>query len=611
MFPEAQQYDATAEFYRQLSDPTKWVVKPGVPLFKPHVRNDPASGQTIQVDLPKLYRIAANMQRMERAGGVPVRMTLGHTEPGKPETEQPPVGGYYRNPRVQQFGPNGEPAIVADEWLDPQYATVRKNFPYRSAEYYDDTEQITGVALLTRDPYLDLGVVAYSRSAPGPVRYSAAGTPRVAYEFLTAGEPEMWPNGTPPNPHGAYNGGFLPPPAPGTYPTQTSGYVAPPQPPVYPTPYSAGGAFPVQYGPNPPAAPAPVPYGWQGGIGSGGNDHSRANIGHSHPSGGAVYGGYSPHGYGPGRYATEPPPPGPGGPHGAPPPGGPMGGMGPPPGAPPGPGGPGMGGLDALHHHLGQAVEHLSRYLSGRRGTQYSPDGQPPAPMPGPFPPGGPMGGMPKPPPGQGTADSPYARNPRGYADPHAPTQYTISGRPVGHQLEVEQLRYQLSEANRAIGLIMYERDQADTEWCVAEMRRLAAAGFPVGEFELAELKNRPREQRPAYLEHIATKYSRVPTDVLPPLLGDPTPGPADNPNRPATREEMEAALKISNQNPGMEFTTALQYARGGANPTQYGAFGPPAAQPLPPGAGAWNPGAAAPGLNTDPYPEPSANGAY
>ena len=159
----APQVDATREFSAKISDPSRWIVKSGVPLFKAHERTDPATGQLIKVDLPKLYRIAANMQRLERQGGVPIRMTLGHTEPNKPETEQPPVGGYYKNARVAPFGPKGEPAVVGDEWLDPQYAPVRKNFPYRSAEYYDDAEQITGVALLTRDPYLDLGVVAYSR----------------------------------------------------------------------------------------------------------------------------------------------------------------------------------------------------------------------------------------------------------------------------------------------------------------------------------------------------------------------------------------------------------------------------------------------------------------
>ncbi len=222
--PDAVQHDATRDFSEALSDPSRWIIKPGVPIFKAHERKDPATGAMIRVDLPKLYRIANNMQQMER-GGVPVRLTLGHTEPNKPEAQQPPVGGYYRNPRVQPFGPKGEPAVVVDEWLDPQYAAQRKNYPYRSSEYYDDAEQITGVALLTRDPFLDLGVVAYSKdhnctrgptfsiangiisntsSIPGPVRYAlnpATGRAPVMYR-LTLGELPMFPQGPQPQPNG-------------------------------------------------------------------------------------------------------------------------------------------------------------------------------------------------------------------------------------------------------------------------------------------------------------------------------------------------------------------------------------------------------------------------
>lgn len=158
------------DFLQSLNDPRRWIRKEAVPIFKAHRRIDPATGKEIIVDLPKLYEIARNLQRMQKQG-VPIRMTLGHTEPTKAEPHQPPLAGFYVNARVAPFGPHQEPAIVADELLDPTHAQIRKNFPYRSSEYYDDDKSITGVALLARDPYLDLGVVSYSRSVKLPTNY--------------------------------------------------------------------------------------------------------------------------------------------------------------------------------------------------------------------------------------------------------------------------------------------------------------------------------------------------------------------------------------------------------------------------------------------------------
>lgn len=565
--------DATADFAQTLNDPTRWVIKPGVPVFKPHQRVDPATGQTIAVDVAKLYRIAANMQRLERVGGVPVRMTLGHTEPGKPETEQPPVGGYYRNARVAMFGPGQEPAIVVDEWLDPQYAPLRKNYPYRSAEYYDDTEQITGVALLTRDPYLDLGVVAYSKSLPGPVRYSADGKARPSHLFLMGVDP--------------------------VYPTPQQPAVpgAPQTPPTAPQTATMYGGYPN----------AAHPY-WNGqNNGSGGT--SRANIGHNHQSGGAVYGA---------GYATDPP--GLAGPPGMP-------GMG---GPPPGPMGtaPGMIGapgapedqLNMMYAQLNHLVENFSRYVSGRTPTANA------TPAPAPQPPAGPFPGVGM---GTGTADAPYARpaaGPRPYANPTAPqTATTISGLPVGYQMKLDQLQYQLNQLQQTNQILMYERDQADTEACAAEIGRLAAAGYSVGDYEVSELKKKSRAERPAYIQHIVTKYERGAIDGLtpPPLMGDPTPaGPDPNANRPLSQDEMEAAIKMtSGSSDPTAYQKAIQHIRyGRSNPHASPAFGAiPANFQAPPAPGAdyaWGDGQqapAGPGAGfTDPYgayDRPSMNG--
>lgn len=580
--------DATAEFNQVLNDPARWVIKQGVPIFKPHERVDPASGKLIRVDVPKLYRIAQNIQKLERQGGVPIRMTLGHTEPGKPETEQPPIGGYYRNARVANFGPQGEPAVVVDEWLDPRYLSQRKNFPYRSAEYYDDSEQITGVALLTRDPYLDLGVVAYTRAGAGAVHYSRSDDSRrlMMYHFLT-GETSMYP------PEGQVG---APAVQPVTYaaPVQPAAGVTQQAPVPAPAPHAPVWAPPqaTTYGNvvTPPVQqPQPSLYTgtWPGPA------HQRANIGHPHQSGGAIYD--SRRSQRPGRYATEPPIEGP----------------------------PGGGGeqsdLAVVHDCLTQAVEALSRMMGGGGAA---PEGPPQSPFPEESGPDEALsrgrasgrGGYPQQRGGYYSRQTSGQRRPLNYSpqgnspnpNPNQPMR-TISGLPVGYQLTLDQLQYQLRQSNEALRVLYYERDQADTEWCVSEVRRLAEAGYDVGEVELYELKNRPREQRAAYISHIAAKYQRIGTEALPPILGDPTPGQNANDQRgPLSREEMDQALRMTANDPDPNaFNKAVNYIRSGGQPTNYTnriSGYPQQQQPM------QTPEAAAQ-LGYDPYPEPSANG--
>ncbi len=197
-----------------------------------------------------------------------------------------------------------------------------------------------------------------------------------------------------------------------------------------------------------------------------------------------------------------------------------------------------------------------------------------------------------------------YARYERGGP---APTQTTISGLPVGYQLKLDQQQYQLDQANQAIRVLMYERDAADTNECVAEIRNLAARGYDVGDYEIQELKKQSRDGRAAYLQHISIKYNRVPTDMPPTMMGDPTPGPNDAaPQRPLSKDEMEQALAMAAQNPGDRnaYTNAIRYMRGEGDPTQY------AAQPaVGPNGQPMYDGPQRPFGN--PYPEPSANGHY
>lgn len=625
--PPPAAHDATLDFASALSDPTRWIVKKGVPVFKPHERTDPNTGALIKVDLPKLYRIAQNMQRLERAGGVPIRMTLGHTEPGKPETQQPPMAGYYRNARVERFGPKGEPAIVVDEWLDPQYAPLRKNYPYRSSEYYDDAEQITGVALLTRDPFLDLGMVAYTRPCPGPVRYGRSG--REAAYVYTFGDDAVDNQTTPGPVPVAPQTGIptvqpavpAPQPTPYSHPWPGPAYVQSPMAQHHPS----GGAVygPHGYGPDMGMDMGYGPYGHHGYGPPGDHQHGvprptppnphtarpQPNDPHgfmtsfleSRPVSPPSHGGVSMRGPGPNdvlprrgmygpagraRYANEPDPS-----SGSPSSAGSMGSMGsagsapsmgsagsrssasagpgsgpsspsmggvggPSPTGPAGPsaaGGPGGSPLQVVHDCLVKAVEALDQMVGGGDPMTGMPPPQipPQSPFPGmacPPSPGGPAGYGPQRRPAPRPRAGYYARQqtptPANPMNPTTPN--TLSGLPVGYLAERERLNYQLAEQQRAINMLMYERDQSDTEWCMAEIRRLAAAGYDVGDYEFQQLKATPRDKRHDYLNHVAAKYQRVPTARPPVGYGDPTPGPVPDANRPATQDEMEAALKLS-----------------------------------------------------------------
>lgn len=734
--------DATADFARALNDPSRWVIRQGVPIFKPHQRTDPNTGKQIVVDVRKLEEIAQNMRKLEQEGGVPARITLGHTQPGAPETRQPPVAGYYRNARVGVFGPKREPAIIADEWLDPQYGAVRKNFPYRSSEYYDDDKHITGVALLARDPYLDLGVVAYSRDCPGPVHYSrAGGSAPYQYVFGEAAVPmPQTPSYQQPTARPEY--GYAPPPT-------AAPYTPPVQPPAA-----------VMYASPQPAPAAHYQGPWPGPA------YRKHNIGHTHQSGGAIYGRPQTNRQGPParyrygqprRYAPDDQfgPPGMGGPPmgppgmGGPPPGGP--GMGAPPGMPAGPEDP-----QAAQGMIVSLLEEVVNLLEQQGG------GLPPndAPADGPFPPGEEDsfdGGSPKGPPEEDEGgeeddkeDYAYGRRPTGYAPPSRtgtfggpngmyepvstnyppaftprggfspapmgpratgsvsgahdfgvarggpsaarrafgmpgggpsivgtpsqtpppPTQnamYRGQGRPsrysppqrpqsspryysregdtpmsnaprpaqgrqaqptyynaAAQRVNADRVVHEIEKLKRQNAALMYEADERDTEACRAEIRTLAGMGYPVDEFEVFELKKRPKAERGAYLEMIATRYSRVPTDGVAPTPGDPSPHHEAAPQGPArlTREGYDYLQRILEANPGIPYNVALQYARGEAQPTQYGespvfqaqpvAYGPPAPQPLQygPAPAPYRPQPAAyppgiePGVNGVPYPD-------
>lgn len=568
------------DFVRTLEDPKRWIIKRSVPIFKAHERVDPNTKQLIKVDSTKLQRIAQNIQRMDKAG-IPVRMTLGHTEPGKPETEQPPVCGYMRNARVQRFGPQQELAVVVDEWLDPSYLKHRKNYPFRSAEYYDDSEQITGVALLTRDPWLELGVVLYQKNPEyGCTYYSRASEGGQRHYHFLMGDDSMWPDQNPQNPPA---NGVVPPPQPQPTPT-----AAVPQPQgqtiTAPTNYVGGVAWNANY--HPPGMNRPHPQGRGQAVYANEPMQMSGGMSGGMPSGmsGGMSGGV---------------------------PFGPSGGMS---GGVSGPGGlsGGLsgGGDDVLMQvadMLSQAAAMLAQHCgAGTTGA---------APQT-PFPPsGGASGGMsgPSGPPIPASRAG-YGRQPqRRYEGDRVPTQMTrtISGLPVGYQMELDKRDAQIRKLTSAMSVLYYERDQADTQSCISEIQSLAARGYNVGEYEVQELKAKNPEQRAAYIQHIMAKYEKIGTDYPPPILGDPTPGPSHNPQEgPASREEAMVAVEMAPQfGTGREaYFQALRYVReqGVNRISQYGSGfdQPPSGHFVDNGGGAWPEGGDAPS-----FPEPSSNG--
>lgn len=154
-----------------LDEPGRYVVRERVPIFKPHKRRLPG-GKEVSVTKADLAKIAEKINRLESDHGVVMRLTDGHVEPSLSEANQPSLFGYARRAVVGTFGPKDEPCILATLYFLPDQFERAKSYPYRSVEYYPQLGEIRGVALLKRDPFLDLGMVAYATPAGPCYRYS-------------------------------------------------------------------------------------------------------------------------------------------------------------------------------------------------------------------------------------------------------------------------------------------------------------------------------------------------------------------------------------------------------------------------------------------------------
>lgn len=172
-----------------LEDERKYVIARDIPVFA--VSERLKNGQVVKVPKEKLKRILAKVQQNERKFTFPV-MTLGHRKmrPGVdvPETAQPRPVGYSRFHSIGEL--DGEPVIWASLHYSKDEYDEAKTYPFRSVDYYPSTDEISGVALLRRDPELTLGVTTYARDAllNSIEAYAMEPTPGAA------------PQPTPPNP---------------------------------------------------------------------------------------------------------------------------------------------------------------------------------------------------------------------------------------------------------------------------------------------------------------------------------------------------------------------------------------------------------------------------
>lgn len=162
--------DPTLRILDLIDDPERYVREESVPVFVPHVRRDEEGEVEASVTQDDLTEIAANANAKATRYGVLVRVTRGHVnlhkpdEPPPPEDSQPPILGWAKDFRVGRWGPDEENVgLLADLYFDRRRYAEAMSYPFRSAEYYPQTGEITGVALLRRDPELDLGLLTYAR----------------------------------------------------------------------------------------------------------------------------------------------------------------------------------------------------------------------------------------------------------------------------------------------------------------------------------------------------------------------------------------------------------------------------------------------------------------
>lgn len=149
-----------------LKDKSRWTIIPNVPVFIPHVRHDAEGAELYSVTEKRLSDIVKVCNDRAKAG-VLGKIQIGHTRPKDAETAQPPLVGLMADYKVGRFGPHKKSAVLCNFYVDKKHEEEAKKYPFRSVEFYSETNEITAVALLKRDPDLDMGMLLYARNPKG------------------------------------------------------------------------------------------------------------------------------------------------------------------------------------------------------------------------------------------------------------------------------------------------------------------------------------------------------------------------------------------------------------------------------------------------------------
>lgn len=155
---------------QDLQDRSRYIVAT-FPVFGPNQRvYRTPDGEKVEINVTErdLPGICARSNDPWRRSHTPGVMIIGHRRPGYviKEQDQPKVVGYSNNYRIAPL--NGKPWIWADLYERVEYQGAIAAHPFRSAEYDTATKMISGVALLTQDPFLSQGVAHYQRGSTMP-----------------------------------------------------------------------------------------------------------------------------------------------------------------------------------------------------------------------------------------------------------------------------------------------------------------------------------------------------------------------------------------------------------------------------------------------------------
>lgn len=181
--------DPTLDLLRSFDEPGRYIVKENVPIFKPHRRRT-KDGREIVVHASDLPSIADKINALENNFGVVMRVTKGHVVPGLSEDHQPTLLGYARQARVATYGPKSEPCILVTLYLLPEQYEAAKQLPYRSPEFYPESGEIRGLALMLKDPFLDMGMVTYQTARGLCYHYALADGDSTTNDESPAGHDE-------------------------------------------------------------------------------------------------------------------------------------------------------------------------------------------------------------------------------------------------------------------------------------------------------------------------------------------------------------------------------------------------------------------------------------